>query len=503
MLFISANGASAASDVIIAVFLVILTLMSFVGLIVCICRFVKSDEGIKNPAVFFLIVFGVGFALRLVFALCIRGFRDDYAVFSRMFDHLNTDGISGYYAGDASVVLYPVVYFIYLIFGGISNAMGFSQYALGMQFMVKLPLIIADLLAAFAVYKIAAKYINKRVALSLCAFVCICPIFFIGSSLWCTPITFTVMFACLACYFLARKKHLWTIVFMTAAAFSSKEGIYLFPVACVFSLYHFVRAIRNILKNSPKGKALLGSDYIAAITVPVGFVASLVGAYLVGLFMISSYSYNLFTFIYEFLIAPLVGWSYFTFNGLSVYTIFNQNGSVPSARFPSWVFALVFIAIITAVVCIVYFSKRNRATLVMLAAYSLFTMQTYYPGSTAIGFACVFAVLLAAYALVRDKRLLMILFASGLAYVVNTITALSCAGYLNNLGEYYFGTEQQLLSGNLGIVGIICSVVTVLSHIYFTVVTVSVGMTGQKKLLEPQRGIMDSIKEFFAIKKGV
>lgn len=499
--FLCQSGAPIASNVIIAVFLVVLTLATVVALITCICRFTDNDGKVKNTAGVIAIMLCVGFALRLIFALCVRGYRDDYALFANMFDNLRTDGLGAYYYGNADSVLYPVVYFIYLIFGEISNVTGLSDYGLGMQFMIKLPLIISDLLAAFAVYKIASKYFNKRVGLTLCAFVSVCPIFFIGSSIWTSPITFTVMFACFGCYFLARKKHALTIVFMTAAAFSSKEGIYLFPVVCVFSVYHFVRAILNIKKDAPKGKTVLSADYKAVITVPVGFIASFVGAYLIGLFMMSSFSYNPFVYIYEFLLEPLVGWSYFTYNGLSVYAIFNQNGSVPSARFPSWVFACVFGAIILAVVCVVYFSKRNRATMVMLAAYSMFILQFYYPGSTAIGFTSTLLLVLAAYALVRDKRLLTVLFVSGLAYVVNSITVLACAGYLNNLGEYNFGAEQVLLTGATGAVTIVCSVFTLLAHLYFTVVTVSVGMTGQKKLLTHKDGLWASFKDYFSPRK--
>lgn len=501
MNFLSQISASVASNIIISVFMAAFTLVSIVWLIVVLCRSADKDGEVKNRAVAFLAMFGIGFALRLIFALCVRGYRGDYALFSGMIEHLGTKGLSGYYKGDASAALYPAVYFVYLIFGGLSNAMGLSEYGLGMQFMIKLPLIIADLLAAYAIYKIADKYFSRRVALALCAFVCVCPIFFLGSSIWCTPITFTVMFACFACYFLARKNYATTIAFMTAAAFSSKEGIYLFPVACVFSVYHFVRAVKNISNAVPSENGSLSADRRAAITVPVGFFASLLCAYLIGLFMTASYSYDPFLYIYEFLLHPLVGWEYFTYNGLSVYAIFNQNGGVPTARFPSWLFACVFGAIIVAVVCVVYFTKRNRATMVMLAAYSLFTMQVYYPGSAAIGFQSVLAILLAAYALVRDKRLLTILFVSGIAYLINAVTVLSCADYFNNLGDFNFDTAETLLKGGMGAVTITCSVLTVLAHLYFTVVAVSVGMTGQKKMLEPAHGIRQSIKEFFSVKK--
>ena len=54
------------------------------------------------------------------------------------------------------------------------------------------------------------------------------------------------------------------------------------------------------------------------------------------------------------------------------------------------------------------------------------------------------------------------------------------------------------MSGGVNAVCITCSALVVLAHLYFTVVTVSVGMTGQKKLLRPAVGVGASIKELFA-----
>lgn len=500
MEFLSQGGASVASDAIIAVFAVLLTVVSIGFLITFLCRYVDDGDGNVHPGLFAAAI-AAGIVIRLVFALCVRGYRNDYALFTRMIDSLGKNGLKGYYTGDASNVLYPVVYFVYLIFGGLANATGLSGYDLGLQFVIKLPLIAAEMLTALAVFLIAKRYFNKKIAFVLFAFVAVCPIFFIGSSIWTTPLVFTVMFASFACLFLANKRHALTVLFFTLAAFSSKDGIYLFPVACVFSVYHFVRAVINIKNNKPGGKDLFGADYRAAITVPAGFVLSVLGAYLIGLFMIASHSFGFFGYLYEFLIAPLVKWSYFTADGLSIYTVFGQSGAVPGARFPFWVFAVVFAAIITAVVCVIYFTKRNRATLVMLAAYSVYTMQVYYPGSSAIGFASVFALLLAAYALVKDKRLLTVLFVAGLMYVINSVTVLSGFSYLNNAPDYSFGTESVVNTGAIKVVSIVCSVFTVLAHLYFTYIAVSVGMTGQKRTLLPAQGFAASVREYFSVKK--
>lgn len=495
--FLSVSGA-AASDVSIIVVLAVFSVLCFIGLIVLLCRFAGFDGKVKNTALIMAGLIAAGFAIRLVFALCVRGSRADYGVFVTMIKSLKLSGPEGYYTGDTSATLYPIVYFVYLIFGGLANAMELSGHSLGMQFMIKLPLIIADLLTAIAVFKIADRYINRATALVLAGFVCICPIFFIGSAIWCSPIIFTVMFACFMCYFLARKNHAATIAFATLAAFSSREGIYLFPVVAVFSVYHLIRAILNIRRDNVKGTAVFGADYRAVISVPVSFVLSFVVVYLLGLIMVHSHSYNPFTYIYEFLLAPLGGWVYFTSDGLSVYSIFNRSGATAGARFPSWLFVCLFAAIIFGVVGVVYFTKRNRATMVLLIAFSLLTMQVYYPGTTAISMQGALAVILAAYALNRDKRILYVLFAVGLCFAINSLITLGNMGQLNNLSDYDLAAQT---AGGIKAVTIACSVITVIAHLYFTVVTVSVGMTGQRRMLESKRAFGESLREFFAVKK--
>ncbi len=500
MKFLSNSASSLGANIAVIIVLALLTVGTILALIVFLCKFAESEKENKKRWIVPTIL-AVGFAVRFIFALCIRGYRGDYGIFTDMFADLDNNGVYGYYKGDPSETLYPVTHAIYLIFGGFANLTGLSEHALGAQFAVKLPLIIADLTVAYFVYRLARKYFNVYVGYALCAFVCVCPIFFIGSAIWATPMVLTAAFMFLACYFTARKKYAVVIATATAAAFSSKEGIYLFPVVLVFCVYHFVRAAINVKNDKPRGKALRASEYNAVYAVPTAFIVSVLVAYLLGLFMFAGYSYNIFTYIYEFLLKPLVGWEYFTFNGLSVYAVFGQNGAEPGARFPAWVFVGIFLAIALGVVCVVYFTKRNRATMVMLAAYVLITLQLYFPGATAVGMTSVFGVLLASYALVKDKRILYVLFTVGIAFVLNSTGVLAYFGHLNNLPAHELGGESSALVGSAAALPIACSVFAFIAHLYFTYVCVSVGMSGQKRMLGTADGIGGSLKEFFAPKR--
>lgn len=501
MKFLSANAPIDAVGISVTVILVVFSLICMVGLIVGLCRFADYGGEVKNIFGFLAAGLAVGLALRLTFALCIRGYRADYSVFTSMFNSLKVNGTKGYYKGDASAVLYPVPYFFYLIFGGLSNVMGLSDHALGMQFMIKLPMIIADLVTACVIYKLAAVYWTKAAALVMFLFVCVCPIFYIGSSIWCTQIAFTVMFACLTCYCLARKKLALTVAFASAAAYSSKEGIYLFPIVATFVIYHTVRAAINIKRDGVRGAAVLGGDYRAVVTVPTAVMAAFILSYLIALIPMHSYSANPFRYIYELTIEPLTSWAYFTRDGLSIYSVFDRSFVQRGARFPSWLFVCIFAAIISAVVCIVYFTKRNRATMVMLIGFSFFTMQIYYPDSTAVSMQSTIAVLLAGYALTRDKRILTVIFVAGIAYAVNSTVTLVNMYQMNNLNNYQMTELGALPTSGIKAVTITCSVVAAVAHLYYTVIAVNIGMTGQKRLLGSAKGLGASLKEYFSFGK--
>ena len=109
-LFSQSGITSVAADATVAVLIALLSVASFVCLVVFLCRFADDTAPVKRKSVALLAIFGAGAVVRLTFAFCIRGYRADYALFTDMFDNLKTSGLGGYYSGDASEVLYPTAY---------------------------------------------------------------------------------------------------------------------------------------------------------------------------------------------------------------------------------------------------------------------------------------------------------------------------------------------------------------------------------------------------------
>ena len=185
---------------------------------------------------------------------------------------------------------------------------------------------------------------------------------------------------------------------------------------------------------------------------------------------------------------PLVTPEYFSYNGLSIYNIFGKNAEAINVTFPSVAFTVCFGVLIFAIVAAVYFSKKNRAVLPLLGAYVLFTIASYFPDSTPVSIIPVLALLLASFVYTKDRRLLQIFSAASLALVPNLLTAMAYGGYFNMLalGEFtsssYTGVST-LTSGAGLVISIICSIISVAAHLYFTFAAFDITMSNNRKLL--------------------
>ena len=174
-------------------------------------------------------------------------------------------------------------------------------------------------------------------------------------------------------------------------------------------------------------------------------------------------------------------------NSLGIFNLFMRNGKALNSRFPSVVFAVLFGVIITGIVLLVYLSKKNRANLVFLSAYILLTLATYFVGFNEFGLLGALFLLLTAFLLIRDKRILLLFGVLSLAVTVNATAVMASAEYFNNNVAYYFSAPgyagSELLRGGAVAVTIVCSVLAVLAHLYATMVLLDISMSNKRKVL--------------------
>ncbi|MDE6399038.1 MAG: hypothetical protein K2L51_06935, partial [Clostridiales bacterium] len=452
-----------------------------------------ETDAVKKPnaAALLGVFLVIGFLLRLIFVFAVKGYRAEVNAFTDLFAYVKANGFGKRYYASQGMGVFPLTYYIYAFMGLFFNAFSLTADSVFAALFVKLPLIAADLITAFLLYKTARKYLNAAAAVGIAAFVCVCPLFVFASGVWGSVYSLVMLFAVLTLYFLVEKNFIATIGCYAAALLCHKSALCLFPAIAVFVIYNLVKASMTVhaAKNVTFGQVLADKEMRPVFTVPVAIVGFAIVSYLVALpVMIGSYGAGYFTFLYRIYLKPLASFTVFGHNSLGIFNLFLRNGKGLNARFPSIVFTVLFAVIVTAIVLLVYLSKKNRANLVFLCGYILFTLATYFVGYEEFSLLAVTAICLLSFLLIRDKRILSVAGMLILLITVNASAVMASAGYYNNSVAYDFTAEAgyagtEILQGGAQAVTIVCSALAVLTHLYATVVLLDISMSNKRKVL--------------------
>ena len=434
-----------------------------------------------NFTALLLILLVMGLILRLIFAFAVKGYRPELNKIISMFASLKNG-----FGNNYSTNIFPITYYIYSLIGAFANLFGLGTESVVLAVLIKLPLIIADLITAFILFKLTKKYLNSAASTVVAGFVCVCPLFVFASGVWATLYSLLAMFLVLTLYFIVEKNFIATVGCFSAALLCHKDAMFLFPLVAVFVIYGLVKASVSVrkAKGVTFGEVIKNPSMRPVFTVPVAIVGFLLASYLLSLPVVySSYGAGFFTFIYELYLKPLASFEVFGRNSLGIFNLFLRNGVSLNSRFPSVVFTVLFAVIITGIVLLVYLSKKNRANLMFLGGYIILTLATYFVGFSEFSLLTAIVIFIMAFLLIRDKRIISIFGVLSILVTVNATTVMSYAGYYNNLSDYYVLSGTPVLKGGISAVTIVCSALAVLTHLYATVVLLDISMSNKRKLL--------------------
>lgn len=451
----------------------------------------------------------VGLILRLIFAFIVKGYRPGVNEVVTLFTKLNSDGFGKNYYSQEGLNIFPLTYYVYSLMGLIYG-LGLNANSVFTALLVKLPLIIADLITAYVLYRLARKYINSFVALVVAGFVCVFPVFVFASSVWGSTYSLLAMCVALTMYFMVNKNFIATIGCYSAAMLCHKSAIYIWPLIAVFVIYNFIKSIMALRAEKHSFTQMLKDTKTRQVfTVPICVAAFSVLSYLLSLpLMRDAYGAGFFTFIYKIYLQPLGSFENgFGHNSLGIFNVFMRNGAELNARFPVAVFVVLFAVIITGIVLLVYLSKKNRANLVYLAAYSFLTMATYFVGFDEFALLTALVVFLIAFLVVRDKRILAVMGVLSVAVIANASTVMSVAGHYSNAADSTLSAITQsatVLSGGYNAVSIVFSVLAVLAHLYATIVLLDISMSNKRKILTGSENATfgEAMKAFLNMKEN-
>jgi len=443
---------------------------------------------------------GIGLAIRLIPMFFVSGYRPtNNQIIDDLFIAPSLPGLYGQ-GGSAGIYgahLYPIPAYIFSFFGLFARAFRLESDPFAMSILIRIPLILADIGLMLVVYRVAKRHLNEYCALILSGFVALFPPFIILSSVWGSVYSLAIVLIVLSMYFMANKKMLRLFLTYSLALLTSRAALYLFPVVAVFVLYQFIKAVKHNRRSAEKKgfrEKLKDPDAKNAILVPIYIIGFWLASWLISLPLIHQYSFNPFNFVFMIYLYPLASHSHFGFNALNIFNLFvgvSGNGAVWGASTGmSVMFAVLFGAIITGLVLLVYVSRKNRALLVFLAGFVYLTLSIFFIDFGAANLIVVIALFLLAFMLIRDKRLLMLVGLLGLILTLNLSFVLVNANFLNTLGDTYLNLGYQyLLLGGAGYhmnswlaANIVLSALTIIVFIYATVVMLDIAMSNKRKL---------------------
>ena len=495
-----------AGGVAFIVILALFTIVVFVGFVWLLCAAIRGTVKLRlKPRRILLILLAVGAVIRMAIAFSIKGLvgsgsllafdRIGYADTVQMVNVLLTQSFDSFMNVYGTMGHYPLTMYILSFFGAINLLFGaISAESALTLILFKLPFILSDVLIAYVLYRITEKYTSSEIALAIGGFVALCPVMMLGS-IWPSTYSLLALVLALAMYFMLERKYVLLTVTYSASLLVCFEAVYLMPVISVFLIYAFIKKVIAFRRSNGDIK---DREYRLIYVLPITILACIAVSYLILLpFALPKIGANPFAILYAYYLKPLDSFKYFTYNGLSLFNVFGKNGDVLTLTFPIWVLSLLFALAIIAVTLIIYLTKKNRANLVMLSSYLLLTLNVYFVNSSETNLLPFFAIMLIAFAIIKDRRMLKVLGIMALFTFLNAACVLLKADYITANASYV----SELLDGSYKIMSIVASAVAVLCHLYYTFVLIDIVMNNTTKKLSSEDGKLSSaLKELIRIK---
>ena len=459
-----------AVDTIMSALLIILTLLAIIVTVWLLVRNINIEYTHINVTKTMLIVVGIGVLLRFGLSFVAVGNRQELYALYEAAEEWSKYGpgqyIARYYFQTGRFV-YPLQYFYAGLTAGSMISAGISASSPIIQFVLKLPFMLADVCSAFILYKAAVKYLNKQTGVILAGFVMLCPLFIFASSIWGSA--YSVLAALLLGSFCAivEKKYAVALIVYGAAMLCIRDASYLFPMYAVYFVYIWAKQLKVI--------GVIVVQYV--ICLPL---------------MLERYSANFFQFIYQIFIYPLNQFEFYSNNALSIYNIFGKGGWNTDVIFRDQrapYFVAAFAIVVAVLTIVIYMCGKNRAVLTFTAAFSLFILDTTYFDFSITSLLPVIILLLMSFILIKDKRILKVMFAESILMILMMVCVFVFGGYFNNLPFDVFTSpgytgSMQITSNTFGIVVAIgLSVLSIANLVYMTLVVISISMSEKRSTL--------------------
>ncbi len=485
------NNDILAANVILIIFFLILTVAVSLVAVFIVGRYhaLKTEETEKVGKLktfhVFLIVLAVGIVIRLLLTFVINGYGESYHTsYSIANDVFNVNESFADYTRNY-VTVAPLTGYLYTVFSGWGIVLGLGETDVMMRLFVKLPYLLADIALASMIYWVAKKFTNRYVALAFSLLVYLNPLYFVMSSMWGSVYALLVPVLFLTFYYMISKNVFGMCVAAAASCLISSDAVFVVPVVGFYTVYLMVKSVINIVKAKPSFDSVMKDPaYYNVFYAPLCAVLGLAVIYLVALPAYFADGTMTFAAVYnQLFVKPYVSGSsglyYFGENALSIYSMLTLNFTSLGPNFRSIVFAIIFVVFSAVVSCVFYLMKRNRGNLVLLASYVSVTTAIYMMGASEWSLLPGMTLMLLSFFITKDKRLLKVFSVLSVFVVLNALLVMLGGGQIS--GDLITEPFKLIDIGALNVFSILLSVLTILVHVYYTVVVVDLALAKHRK----------------------
>jgi Gpi18-like mannosyltransferase len=438
---------------------------------------VKGGNFFTSPTFLLAIALLLAFGLRLLMVSVIYGYGPSVNDLGTTAASLAESGPVKYYFDNNSAYT-PGVLYILWIMGLIAKPLGLLTGSSGLAIFMKIPAIIADLIAVFYIFNYAsARYDTKRGAV-FAALYAVLPTIFIASSVWSSYSSIGGLFLLLTFLAVLDKKHIKMTVFYSLAVLFMAEALLLLPLLLAYCIYIYIKDIgsRNVL--------------------PICMTASIIVTYLICL----PFTWNFYVTGAPFIVLTRYI-EMFTLNGLFSLNVFNFYGMITLNGAALNTAGKVLGALLSAAAmlfsAIAYYKCRNRLDMMLLASFVLVFMYMFGIRMSVWFIAPALLLMLFYSIMANENRVLLCFMGYSSLIALNSAYVLHAGGYIKG----GFNTIANFVLGGSDPVLIIFSVLAVLLSFYFIYVTTMICFKDTKcDIPKLDKNYFSYIKELFSKK---
>ncbi|MBR3297579.1 MAG: DUF2029 domain-containing protein [Clostridia bacterium] len=455
-----------------------LSMAAYLVLFLCYSSFKKknalklaSDDGSDRNGFLIGWLLFAAFAVRIALSCYLEGHKTDINCFTIWGNNLASGGFRNFYSPTSGMPDYPPGYMYVLgLMSSIARALGhgvydqFGNYDLVYVAFIKLPSIIADLAAAYLVYRLAIKRLRFAPAFLLAALVAFNPVMLYISGGWGQIDQILTVLIVLAMLALNANKPILGGVIYGFAILMKPQALMVGPLmALAYFMYIFDPDFFKHYGEECKDdiKTRIGKT---AIAVAAAFALIIIAA-----IPFASKELPLFKLIWDKYLGTATSYKFASVNAYNIFTLFGKNWTRLESEPILGVLGTIGMVISVAGGGVLYWfgRKKNRGALYLAAAFtfvSLFTLGHYMHERYLFP---MLLLLFMAYLYYHDRRLLYAMLAYTATAMVNCLAAF----YYSKYHEFNLYWDDRIVFW--------CSLANVLLFIAFTVLCVFIMIKGR------------------------